>query len=434
MSDHIERARLLFSQSRYDLAEKELRQALSEAPESGSAHALLALCLSQQKRRPEAIEAGESAVGLAPDLAFCHYALAEALFRADRNRDAARAIDSAIELDPTDANCFALRAAISFDDRDWPAALSAADQGLALDPEHDGCTNLRAMALVQLGRKTEARTTIAGALERDPESGLSHANQGWTLLHQGKPKEALIHFREALRINPDEVWARAGLVEALKARHLIYRLMLGFFLWMGRHTAKMQWVLIIGVFFGQRLLSQIADANPALAPFVQPLIYLVFAFIMLTWMADPLFNLMLRLNKYGRHALRRDQIVASNWLGGCLVVTAIVLVVGLVSPLEFLIYATVPCLVLSAAVAGVFRVGSGWPQIGLAVGVVGLTFLLVRMNWYAWQFEQLFPAPRARVFQREFESDLSLFVNGSLVYFILTNILAMTRPRRWTVE
>jgi hypothetical protein len=28
----------------------------------------------------------------------------------------------------------------------------------------------------------------------------------------------------------------------------------------------------------------------------------------MSWVADPLFNLMLRLNRYGKHILKRDQI------------------------------------------------------------------------------------------------------------------------------
>ena len=92
------------------------------------------------------------------------------------------------------------------------------------------------MALVQLGRKDEAQQTLGSALANDPENALTHANQGWALLHRGDHAKALEHFREALRIDPELDWARAGIVEALKARHLIYRVMLRFFLWMGRQS------------------------------------------------------------------------------------------------------------------------------------------------------------------------------------------------------
>src|SRR5439155_25034708 len=146
-----------------------------------------------------------------PDLAFAHYALADALHFADREDDAAVAIEKAIDLDPLNASFRGLQAGIRFARRDWAGALEAADAGLELDAEDDACTNLRAMALVQLGRRDEAGAAIQGALERDPENAISHANQGWTLLHQRRPKDALVHFREALRIDPTLDWARAGM-------------------------------------------------------------------------------------------------------------------------------------------------------------------------------------------------------------------------------
>jgi tetratricopeptide (TPR) repeat protein len=372
MSIHLERASLLFGQSRYDLAEKELRQALSEVPDSGPAHALLALCLSRRQQKEEAIAAGERAVGLAPDLAFCHYALADALYHADRLRAAADAIAAAIELEPTDADHFALQAAIRFDQRDWPGTLAAAEQGLSLDPEHVGCTNLRAMALVKLGRKQEAGATLAGALERDPESALSHANQGWTMLEQSRPAEALNHFREALRIDPSLDWARQGVVEALKARHLVYRLMLRFFLWMAKLSGAARWGVVLGVLVLQQGLGAAAPRDPILAAVVNIAFYALVAFVVLTWVADALFNLLLRLNRFGRLALSRDQVVASNWVGAVLGLALAALAWGLIGRSSLGLVVALITGVMVVPVAGVFRARAGGPRAFLALFAAAL--------------------------------------------------------------
>ncbi len=45
----IERAQLLISQQRYDMAQDLLRQALAQNPDHARAHAWLALCLSQNR-------------------------------------------------------------------------------------------------------------------------------------------------------------------------------------------------------------------------------------------------------------------------------------------------------------------------------------------------------------------------------------------------
>ncbi len=50
--------------------------------------------------------------------------------------------------------------------------------------------------------------TLGSALANDPENALTHANQGWALLHRGDHERALEHFREALRIDPELEWAR----------------------------------------------------------------------------------------------------------------------------------------------------------------------------------------------------------------------------------
>ena len=60
------------------------------------------------------------------------------------------------------------------------------------------------------------------------------------------PPPADTRVREALRIAPENEYARHGLVEALKARHLVYRMMLAYFLWMARLSSKARWAVVIG--------------------------------------------------------------------------------------------------------------------------------------------------------------------------------------------
>lgn len=48
--------------------------------------------------------------------------------------------------------------------------------------------------------------------------------------HQGDAKQVLTHCQEARRRDPTLAGARAGLVEALKARNPIYRMVLDWFL------------------------------------------------------------------------------------------------------------------------------------------------------------------------------------------------------------
>jgi len=325
-----QRGIVLFSQHRYDLAEGEFRRELAEDPDHPLAHAFLALCLAEQNRNDLALQEADEAIRRDPGLAFCHYVQGRVLCDLKRLREAEDAAQEAIRLDPTDANYLGLLASVAIARRRWAEALAAAERGLALDPEHNGCINLRALALTQLGRKQEAAEALGSALADDPENALTHANQGWALLHQGDHTRALEHFREALRIDPELMWAQAGIVEALKARYLLYRIMLRFFLWMGRQSALAQWFVIIGFIFGRRILANLASQYPALAPILGPLLILSFAFLLLTWISSPLFNLLLRLNRFGRLALSRAQRIESTWIGLCFVPAALFFVADLV--------------------------------------------------------------------------------------------------------
>jgi len=318
MNPNLQRALLLYQQSRFEMAEGELRQAIALEPNDSYAHALLALCLARREQFQPATDEARQAIGLQPDSPYAHYAHAVILYDRHRPAEALAAIQEAIRLDATDADYFSLLAAIHFGESRWQDALSAAEQGLQCDPEHVGCTNLRAMAMVKLGRRAEAGATIATALARNPESAVTHANQGWTLLHQGDPQKALQHFREALRLDPENEWARHGIVEALKARHLIYAVMLKYFLWMSRFRRQAQWGIVVGAYVGYRLLGVIARSRPALAPWILPLQIAYIVFALMTWMASPFFDLVLRLNPFGRLVLTREQALGSNWFGLCL--------------------------------------------------------------------------------------------------------------------
>ncbi len=381
MSAHLERAQLLLQQSRPADAEREALLALTLAPDQPLAHAYLALSRSDQNRPQEAVESARAAVGLAPDTAFFHYVYAIVLHRADREAAARTEITEAIRIDPENANHFSLLASIELSERRWPAALEAAERGLTLDPQDVSCANLRSMALVRLGRKEEAMEAVDFALAREPHNALSHANQGWNYLHRNNPAAAQNHFREALRLNPQLEYARTGMLEALKARNPIYRAMLAYFLWMGRQSRRLQGVFILATYFGVNGVSKVAHEDPRWGKFLWPLLIAFYIFIYLSWTAVPMFNLLLRLNRFGRFVLSGDERRATNWFGACLLGVAAGLGLS-ITRREDGFLASIICAILSIATAVVFsRRGRSrfWFGIGAlflaATGLIGFALL-----------------------------------------------------------
>ena len=315
MNPNLQRAILLFQQSRHDMAADELRQSLAVEPRDPYAHALLALCLAHQEQFKEATEEAQQAVHLGPDDPFAFYALAKIWYERNYEKEALRAIQEALRLDSSETSYYALLAQIHLREARWRDALDAAERGLQLDAEDVDCTNLRAIALVKLGRKSEAGGTIDAALRRNPDNAITHANQGWTLLEKNQPKQALEHFREALRLDPQNEWARRGIIEALKARNIIYALMLRYFLFMAKFGKRGQWAILLGAYFGSQILRVLSNQHPAWEPWILPIQILYVAFALMTWIASPLFNLILRLSRFGRMLLSREQIIASNCIG-----------------------------------------------------------------------------------------------------------------------
>lgn len=327
MNPHLLHGERLLQVGRAKEAAEAFRQALSAEPHNAHAHAMLALALQQCKDEDGALAEAREAVRLDPGQSFSHYVLAFMLLVTGKLDQAERSANEALRIDPNVPEFHRLVAMVWMARRKWAEALSAVDRGLAIDPEHTDCLNLRSQVLMQMGRRAEARGVASAALASDPDDAHSHANAGWAALHNSKTKEALSHFKESLRLDPGNDWAKAGLAEALKARNPLYRLLLGFMLWMIRLDPRVRIGVIIGGFVLYQLGSAYAKNNPDAAPFVWPLLIAYIVFAWMTWLGVPLADLVLRLSPYGRHALSDRQRLVSNVLGGLML--AALLAVGL---------------------------------------------------------------------------------------------------------
>ncbi|MBN1219637.1 MAG: tetratricopeptide repeat protein [Anaerolineae bacterium] len=380
MNQSMQRAVILYQQAKYDLAEKELWRALATDPHNADAHRLLALTLNAQGKDRGALREARQSIHLAPDSADNHYTLARILKSQRRTEEAHRAIEEAIRLDPQQSYFFALLANLHLQARHWRKARDVAQQGLALNPEDVTCINIRAMALIKLDQAQEADDALTTALAKDPENSITHANQGWFLLEQGNREAAMSHFREALRLDPNLGWARAGVVESLKARNPVYRLLLRYFFFMSRLTSDEQLVAVGGLALAMGTFRSLTCSFPLLLPIYLPVWVVYQIFVYLSWTGEVLFNLLLRLDKFGRLVLSEEEIKASHWAAACLIIAVLGIVVWpLVGSPATLI--TVPWgLLMLVPVSGTVGSPPGCRRQTLAVytvvlGVVGLSGL-----------------------------------------------------------
>lgn len=331
------RAALLYNQHRFADAERELRDLLSADPDQPEALRLLGETFLAQNRIDEARRTAQQVLGLAPHHADVHGLLARIELLDDNPALAEKHALEAVQLEPGESGHHGTLALVLLRRNEHLKALEAADGGLAIDPEDLRCLNMRTEALARLGRKEEADRTIDKSLELDPENPYTHSNTGWAVLRRGDHRKAMEHFREALRRDPMNDHAKAGMVEALKARYWIYRLWLRYSFWVSNLKGNVQMFLIIGLYVANQLLQGLAAQYPGVAPLIYPLLIAYAVFAISTWVLVPISNLFLRFNKYGRYALDKEETLSSTWTGISLLVSVLGFIGFLVSGLQGLL-------------------------------------------------------------------------------------------------
>jgi hypothetical protein len=188
-------------------------------------------------------------------------------------------------------------------------------------------------------------------------------------------------------------------------------------------------MVILGGYFGNRILASIARDNPALAPWVLPLQILYISFALLTWTADPLFNLLLRMNRFGRLVLSREQTVSTNWFGSCLLLALVSLATWLFSSQSIFLIAAAVFGFLLLPLAGTFKCSEGWPRKAMAtyttamaaVGIAAVILLFVAAGQ---------SGRTAKVTRAASVPLISLFFLGAVGSAWVANILIAQTPRR----
>jgi hypothetical protein len=86
-------------------------------------------------------------------------------------------------------------------------------------------------------------------------------------------------------------------------------------------SSKGSWGLIIGLYLVYRVLIGISQSDSALAPLAKPLVFLLFGLFVLTWVMDPLIDLYLMANPYGKLLLYKDQKTMAQYTGASMLLS-----------------------------------------------------------------------------------------------------------------
>ena len=323
MNPYIERANLLLRQGRVNDAITQIKNALEQNPDDHEALAMYARCFFDKKQFDEGIKILMNAIAIDPDNHYYFYLLAFAHYRKHDNAKAIDQLQKSIQLNPFFSEAYGLFSLTLCEEKEFEKALQKANEGLAIDPENITCLNGRSVALNKLKRTDAAIETMQFALAQDPDNEFTHATAGWNYLEKGRNKIAAAHFKEALRINPNNNNARQGLKESLKSAIPPYRWLLQYNFWINNKGKKARWAIPLAVYFGIRIFSAVLQSNTATQSIGAILIGLYLLFVLTTWLIYPLANFFLLFHKDGKYAVDTTErwtaiTVVSSLAAGCL--------------------------------------------------------------------------------------------------------------------
>ncbi len=341
-SDQIlKRVELLASQSRFKEARDLLYQFLDQDPTNPFGQYLLGVVLLELNETEKSKQIFHRLISEDPS----NPKYLEMLARIDMSQslyiDAEEKMKSLIAQDPDNNEYFSILAVIKFQQRNYDKALALCEKALEIEPEDLTSLNLKTLISSMLGHSTDAKQASTDALQTDPNNPFTIANHAYSLLHDGQVTEALDRARYALTIDPNNEQAKYVLSEAMKSRFWPYRMYFLYQKKMATLSQTQMWMVLLAVFFGYRLIRSLAEKNEALKPFLIPITVILALIILSTWIINPLMNLYLLSNPYGKLLLDESDTKSAKLTGISLSLGVIFLIAFLLFNQETLLIAAV---------------------------------------------------------------------------------------------
>lgn len=325
---NLQRGIQLFENGRYKASIPYFKTSLTKNINNYTAKFLLAQAYFQTDDDEKAYKISIELRNEYPNEPDIYFLLSQIYLNKENEQEALLLINKAITLDPFDENYFGQKAYILLKQKQFEEALLLANEGLKINAKSTFCLNARTTALTKLKRKDEAQQTINSLLFDNPDNANSHANVGWSYLERNDNATALIHFKEALMLDPNIDYARSGMLTALKAKNKLYNLYLSYSFWLSNKSKKNQWVFIIGLYLVFNIAIKILSATN-LSIIVIPLLIAYLLFALGGWIMDPLSNMILLFDKYGKYLLNKNDTLSGQLFFALLLSTLLFFIIYL---------------------------------------------------------------------------------------------------------
>lgn len=306
------KAEHLLKQKRYKEAHTEVNSYLAADPESIPALMVLIQVYLGMDQHGNADTIADQLIQRDPTDPDILFLKALTQVQLGNRKVALKFLNSALAFDPLRAQAHGMIAGIHFQDADFEKALEAANAGLSIDPQNELCLNYRSMTLLRLDRKEEHVYADQQALKSNPMNPLTHASVGYSALQKGEYDKAKDHFREALRIDPENEYARQGMLNAIRATNLYYRFFLKYAFWMEGLKPQVRWAVVIIGYLLMRTLDSYSGEMGAFKPVADLVVTLYMIFAISTWIINPVANIFLRFHSFGKYVLKDEEVRVAN--------------------------------------------------------------------------------------------------------------------------
>ncbi len=334
----LQKAEHLLNQDRFGEAQTEIKNYLTANPENLDGLIILAqthLGLNQDEQADQVVD---DLIKLAPSNPYILYLKGITQTQLGKRKSALKLLNSALSFNPMLVEAHAIKSMIYFEEAQFEEAVAAANEGLAIDAQNETCLNQLSRALLKLGREDERIEADKQALKNNPMNPNTHATVGFSELEKGNIKKAKEHFREALRLDPNNEFARNGMLHAIKSTNLYYRLFLKYIFWMQSLRPNVRWAVIIIGYLMIRGLDTISESLGSLAPIAGIFVWLYVIFAVSTWIIGPVSNLFLRFNAFGKYMLKESEIKTANITASLLTFSLVGGVIMLMAESDIVLY------------------------------------------------------------------------------------------------
>jgi tetratricopeptide (TPR) repeat protein len=190
----------------------------SSSTEAAQIYLRQALSYCDQQQWSSAIAACQKALELAPKLAQAYKIWGNALLGSGKNAEAMGCYAEAIAIEPNLTEVYANMGSIYARQQKWQQALEYYQKAIAINPEFTGAYRHLARVWQELGESLKAWECQERVLSLEPDKGSAaeHLQLANELKQQAQLEKAVLHYRYAIKIEPNLHEAYQNLAETLE--------------------------------------------------------------------------------------------------------------------------------------------------------------------------------------------------------------------------